>query len=98
MNIEAFNYYKTANQKSRVKLYSTVYSVKTYRGVQYGELTSSSDAMVFDGVIISERVRIGKAEIDAFLDGLPDAGLDYHARVRPLECLKKAKLFAEDNR
>jgi hypothetical protein len=90
--MRVLNYYKTMNNKGMAVvptnlIYESFHlPIDTYRGVEVHNM-HSGQALVLDGIIISERVKQSRAQIDMLWDNVGD----YHSNLRPMDALHKGK-------
>lgn len=99
--MKVFNYYKTCNNNidsnKPVNLYfEEVILSKEHKGF-YIAKSHSSEYLIKDNIIISERVKQSTENIDILLNGGVDGGKLYHLQTRPLETLLKAKKLLSEN-
>lgn len=87
---KVFNYFATANAKFVRPIYTEVQIIKQLNGVSVGRRPSGSEVLIFDNIIISERVKQSDLNIKAFLNQDCE---DYFLRLRPVETLQKAKEY-----
>lgn len=99
--MKVFNYYKTCNNNKNLNVpvhlyFEDVTTFKEYKGF-YIAKSYSSEYLIKDNIIISEKVKQSTDNIDILLNGGIDKGKLYHLQTRPLEALSSAKRLLSEN-
>lgn len=90
--MRALNYYKTMNNNTNKENPKHLYYTElqkpsdSYRGIEIHK-NGLSEYLVLDGVIICERVKQSRKQIDLFFDDKTN----YHASIRPLQAFAHGK-------
>lgn len=99
--MKVFNYYKTCNNNKNLDVpvhlyFEEVKPSKEYKGFYIAE-SHSSEYLIKDSIIISERVKQSTDNIDILLNGGVDEGKIFYLQTMPLEALSNAKKLLSEN-